>query len=50
MKLKLVPAFVALAIALPSIAAAMTPEQSVHSDKARSIFAQIAAEENGDED
>ena len=42
-------ALVALGLALPSVASAMTPEQSVHSDKARSIFIQLAAESKEDE-
>ena len=39
---------VALGLALPTVASAMTAEQSLHSDKARSIFEQIKAEQVGD--
>ena len=48
MKKTVFAALVAL-IAAPSIAAAMTPEQSLHSDKARAIFLQLAAESKEDE-
>ena len=41
-------ALVALGIALPSVASAMTPEQSLHSDKARAIFMQLAEETRED--
>ena len=42
-------ALVALGIALPSVASAMTAEQSVHTDKARAIFLQLQAESKEDE-
>ena len=41
--------FVALGLALPSIASAMTAEQSVHTDKARAIFMLLADESKEDE-
>ena len=42
-------ALVALGLALPTVASAMTPEQSLHTDKARSILVQIQAESQEDE-
>jgi len=44
------PLLIALGVALPSIASAMTPEQSLHSDKARAIFEQIKKESVSDPD
>ena len=41
-------ALVALSLALPSVASAMTADQSVHTDEARSIFVKIAAESKDD--
>lgn len=48
MKNAIVYGLVALGIALPSLASAMTAEQSLHTDKARSIFEQLADENRGD--
>ena len=42
-------ALVALGLALPTVATAMTPEQTLHSDKARSIFLQLQEESKSDE-
>ena len=39
---------VALGLALPTVASAMTAEQSLHSDKARSILEKIIDESNDD--
>lgn len=41
-------ALVALGLALPSVASAMTPEQSLHSDKARAIFEMLDKESKGE--
>jgi hypothetical protein len=50
MKLKALPVFVAVAIALPAVASAMNADQQVHTDKARAIFEIIASEQKGDKD
>lgn len=42
-------ALVALGLALPSVASAMTADQSLHNDKARAIFLQLADESREDE-
>ena len=42
-------ALVALSLALPTVASAMTAEQTLHTDKARSIFVQLQAESKEDE-
>lgn len=39
---------IALGVAAPSIASAMTAGQSVHSDEARVIFEKLAEEARGD--
>lgn len=40
---------VALGVALPTLASAMTADQSVHSDKARAIFEQINDRQDGND-
>ena len=42
-------ALVALGLALPTVASAMTAEQSLHTDKARAIFLELKEESKTDE-